>query len=82
MLMRTDPFTDWLSLPRTPQPTVAALVGRVLGGGLELAAACHARIAQIFDQCGLGAGILIGMGQGHHLPPFFKALAAGCPARR
>ncbi|MEZ5179436.1 MAG: Hsp20/alpha crystallin family protein [Acidimicrobiales bacterium] len=25
MLMRTDPFTDWLSLPRTPQPTVAAL---------------------------------------------------------
>jgi enoyl-CoA hydratase/3-hydroxyacyl-CoA dehydrogenase len=30
---------------RSGKPTVAALVGRVLGGGLELAAACHARIA-------------------------------------
>lgn len=30
---------------RAGKPTVAALVGRVLGGGLELAAACHARIA-------------------------------------
>lgn len=30
---------------RRGKPTVAALVGRVLGGSLELAAACHARIA-------------------------------------
>jgi enoyl-CoA hydratase/3-hydroxyacyl-CoA dehydrogenase len=30
---------------RTGKPVVAALVGRVLGGSLELAAACHARIA-------------------------------------
>ena len=29
---------------RSGKPTVAALVGRVLGGSLELAAACHARI--------------------------------------
>ncbi|MBK8236414.1 MAG: enoyl-CoA hydratase/isomerase family protein [Deltaproteobacteria bacterium] len=30
---------------RSGKPTVAALVGRALGGSLELAAACHARIA-------------------------------------
>ncbi|TPV97148.1 MAG: hypothetical protein B7733_00990 [Myxococcales bacterium FL481] len=30
---------------RGGKPTVAALVGRVLGGGLELACHCHARIA-------------------------------------
>ncbi len=35
------------SLFRRGKPTVAALVGRVLGGSLELAAACHARIAAV-----------------------------------
>lgn len=25
MLMRTDPFTDWITLPRAPQPTPAAI---------------------------------------------------------
>jgi len=34
-----------LSKLRSGKPTVAALVGRVLGGGLELAVSCHARIA-------------------------------------
>ncbi len=24
MLMRTDPFSDWFTLPRAPQPTIAA----------------------------------------------------------
>jgi enoyl-CoA hydratase/carnithine racemase len=37
---------------RSPKPTVAALVGRVLGGSNELASCCHARIA--------GAGTMIG----------------------
>lgn len=34
-----------LSKLRAGKPTVAALVGRVLGGGFELAVSCHARIA-------------------------------------
>ncbi len=54
---------------RAGKPTVAALVGRVLGGSLELALCCHARIA------GAGArlafpettvGVIPGLGGCHH----------------
>lgn len=40
-------------LERWPQPVVAALHGFVLGGGLELAMACHWRLADRATQLGL-----------------------------
>lgn len=58
---------------RTGKPTVAALVGRVLGGSLELALSCTARIA------GKGArlqfpettvGVIPGLGGCHHMHRF------------
>ena len=54
---------------RGGKPTVAALVGRVLGGGLELAAACDARIAGA-DQLAFPettVGVIPGLGGCHHL---------------
>lgn len=40
-----DRWKATLAKLRTGKPVVAALAGRVLGGSLELAASCHARIA-------------------------------------
>ncbi len=57
-----------LSKLRAGKPTVAALVGRVLGGGLELAASCHARIAAegtILGQPEATVGVLPGLGGCH-----------------
>jgi enoyl-CoA hydratase/3-hydroxyacyl-CoA dehydrogenase len=60
---------------RTGKPTVAALVGRVLGGSLELALSCHGRIA------GAGArlqfpettvGVIPGLGGCHHAHRFSR----------
>ncbi len=56
---------------RAGKPSVAALVGRVLGGGLELASACHARIAArgtVLGQPEATVGALPGVG-GRHPPP-------------
>ncbi len=55
---------------RAGKPTVAALVGRVLGGGLELASACHARLAAegtILGQPEATVGVLPGLGGCHML---------------
>jgi len=55
---------------RAGKPTVAALVGRVLGGGLELATCCHARIAAegtILAQPEAVVGVLPGLGGCHQI---------------
>lgn len=71
-----------LSKLRAGKPTVAALVGRVLGGGLELASSCHARIAgdgATLAQPEVTVGVLPGLGGCHQLhrasaPEHFAAL--------
>ncbi len=55
---------------RAGKPTVAALVGRVLGGGLELATNCHARIAAegtLLAQPEAVVGVLPGLGGCHQI---------------
>jgi enoyl-CoA hydratase/carnithine racemase/3-hydroxyacyl-CoA dehydrogenase len=55
---------------RRGKPTVAALVGRVLGGGLELATSCHARIAAagtVLAQPEVTVGVLPGLGGCHQI---------------
>ena len=59
-----------LSKLRRGKPTVAALVGRVLGGGLELATCCHARIAgagAVLGQPEVVVGVLPGLGGCHQI---------------
>ncbi len=63
---------------RAGKPTVAALVGRVLGGGLELASACHARIAAegtILGQPEATVGVLPGLGGCHMIHRLSEAAA-------
>lgn len=63
---------------RAGKPTVAALVGRVLGGGLELAAACHARIAGQRTRLQFPettVGVIPGLGGCHQLHRASKAEA-------
>ncbi|HCE6396338.1 TPA: enoyl-CoA hydratase/isomerase family protein [Pseudomonas aeruginosa] len=55
----------------SPKPVVAALHGMALGGGLELALACHARVAQAQTQVGLPEvhlGLVPGAGGTQRLP--------------
>lgn len=57
------------------KPTVAALVGRVLGGGLELASSCHARIAGQRTRLAFPettVGVIPGLGGCHHVHRFCK----------
>jgi len=69
---------------RAGKPTVAALVGRVLGGGLELATCCHARIAAegtLLGQPEAVVGVLPGLGGCHQIhrfstPEFFPRINA------
>jgi enoyl-CoA hydratase / 3-hydroxyacyl-CoA dehydrogenase len=68
-----------LSKLRQGKPTVAALVGRVLGGGLELAANCHARIAGEKTRLAFPettVGVIPGLGGCHHLHRFSSPDAA------
>ncbi|XP_068661695.1 peroxisomal fatty acid beta-oxidation multifunctional protein MFP2 [Aristolochia californica] len=64
-----DVFSDTFEAGR--KPSVAAIDGLALGGGLELAMACHARISTSNAQLGLPElqlGILPGLGGTQRLP--------------
>lgn len=59
------------AIERSPKPVVAAMHGSVLGGGLELALACHYRIAAPGTQFGLpevSLGLIPGAGATQRLP--------------
>ena len=65
-----------LSKLRSGKPTVAALVGRVLGGSLELALSCHARIAGQGTRLQFPettVGVIPGLGGCHHGHRFSSA---------
>ncbi len=62
-----------------PRPTVAAIVGWCLGGGLELALACDFRVAGVtsrFGQPEVGLGIMAAAGGTRRLPALVGLSAA------
>lgn len=64
-----------LKFKTSEKPTVAALVGRVLGGSNEFASMCHARIAgagTVIGQPEPTVGVLPGLGGCHHIHRFAK----------
>ena len=68
-----DPQLDevLLALENSSKPTVAAIHGTALGGGLETAMACHYRVALASAKCGLpevNLGLLPGGGGTQRLP--------------
>ncbi len=68
-----DPQLDevLLALESSSKPTVAAIHGTALGGGLETAMACHYRVAVASAKCGLpevNLGLLPGGGGTQRLP--------------
>lgn len=67
------------AIEESPKPIVAALHGTALGGGFELAMACHARIAAPGAAMGLPEvklGLIPGAGGTQRLPRLVGALAA------
>ena len=71
-----------------PKPTIAAIHGSALGGGLELCLACHFRVATDTAKLGLpevGLGILPGAGGTQRLPrligvkPALDMILSGAP---
>ncbi|MGQ0810623.1 MAG: 3-hydroxyacyl-CoA dehydrogenase NAD-binding domain-containing protein [Nitrospiraceae bacterium] len=69
------------AMTRSPKPFVAAVEGACLGGGLELALACHARIASThpktcFSLPEVRLGILPGFGGTQRLPRLIGLPAA------
>lgn len=68
-----DPQLDevLLALENSSKPTLAAIHGTALGGGLETAMACHYRVAVASAKCGLpevNLGLLPGGGGTQRLP--------------
>jgi enoyl-CoA hydratase len=62
-----------------PLPVVAAIRGYCLGGGLDLALACHARVAtydSTFGHPGASLGLITGWGGTHRLPHLVGKAAA------
>ena len=58
-------------IERFPAPVVAAVNGYCMGGGLDLALACHARIASqhaVFGHRGAALGLITGWGGTQRLP--------------
>ncbi len=54
-----------------PKPVIAVIYGYCMGGGLDLALACHARIAgphAIFGHRGAALGLITGWGGTQRLP--------------
>lgn len=69
----------WAVIEASPKPVVAALHGTALGGGLEMAMACHYRCALPSTQIGLpevNLGLLPGAGGTQRLPRLIGVEAA------
>jgi 3-hydroxyacyl-CoA dehydrogenase/enoyl-CoA hydratase/carnithine racemase len=73
---------------QSPKPIVAAIAGHALGGGLELALACHYRVAHDRSQLGLPevqVGVIPGAGGTQRLPrligvePALEMIVTGKP---
>ena len=59
------------ALERFPAPVIAAVSGYCMGGGLDLALACHRRIASphaVFGHRGAALGLITGWGGTQRLP--------------
>ncbi len=64
-------FDAQAMIENSPKPVIAAIHGTALGGGLEVALACHYRIAVPSAKCGLpevNLGLLPGAGGTQRLP--------------
>lgn len=59
------------AIERFPAPVYAAISGYCMGGGLDLALACHHRIVSphaVFGHCGAALGLITGWGGTQRLP--------------
>jgi len=69
-----------------PAPVYAAIYGYCMGGGLDLALACHRRIASphaVFGHRGAALGLITGWGGTQRLPRLIgKTRACKCLWRR
>jgi enoyl-CoA hydratase/carnithine racemase len=67
----TEVHELFLTIENSPKPIIAAINGHCLGAGIELAMACHMRIANnraMFGQPEIGLGIIPGFGGTQRLP--------------